>query len=68
MASKIKTTLAAVILISSVSLIGGCETAAGVTKGVAYGVAYTAEGAAKDTVNLWQAIIKADKWMQENLW
>lgn len=45
-------------------LLGGCET----TKGAATGVGATAMGVAKDTKNFWQAILKADEWIKENLW
>ena len=55
--------------------LNGCET----IKGAAYGtgstvvsategIGATACGAAKDTVNLWQAVLKANDWIKENLW
>ncbi|MFH0762346.1 MAG: hypothetical protein V1925_00450 [Candidatus Omnitrophota bacterium] len=56
-----------VLLIGAV-LISGCETAAGAAKGIAY----TAEGAGKDTVNIvggtGGVLMKLDNWMRENLW
>lgn len=56
------------VLFFGIVFLGGCETA----KGAAYGLGTTAEaaaqGAAKDTVNLWQAILKTDAWIQKNLW
>ena len=54
----------------------GCETTKGVVGGVATGVATglgttvagTADGVAKDTHNLWQAVLETDRWIKENLW
>lgn len=45
-------------------LLLGCET----TKGVAVGIGATAQGAAKDTVSLWQTLVKCDNWLREKLW
>ena len=49
-------------------LVSGCETAKGLTKGVAYTIADTGRGVAKDSCNFWQGIIKAEEWIKENLW
>lgn len=58
-----KAVLFAVLFLCSI-FISGCETAAGAAKGIAY----TAEGAGKDTVGLCGAIMKLDNWIRENLW
>lgn len=64
-----------VFLFLGVILIAGCETTKGATKGVAgtvgaltVGLADTASGAAKDSVSLWQGILKLDEWIKKNLW
>ena len=70
-----KRTLFAIIL-SFGLLLSGCETTKGVVGGVATGVATglgttvsgTADGVAKDTHNLWQAVLETDRWIKENLW
>ena len=53
-------------------LLSGCETAKGFSKGVGSGVtstvAYTAEGAAKDTHTAYNLITAIDDWIKENLW
>lgn len=58
-------------LFLGIIVLSGCETA----KGAAYAVGATAEGiggtaygAAKDTANLWQGMLKADAWIRKNLW
>ena len=53
-----------VVLFLVIGLVSGCETTAGAAKGVAC----TVEGAGKDTVGLWGAIMQADSWIRENLW
>ena len=45
-------------------LISGCET----TTGAARGIDDTSEGAAKEVVTPWDAIMKLDSWIRENLW
>jgi predicted small secreted protein len=64
MARKRKPVLLIGFLLLSIILINGCQTTAGVAKGVAYSV----EGAGKDTYNLFKFIQTADKWIRENLW
>ena len=67
------------ILFLGIIFLGGCETAKGAAygvgttaKGIGEGVGVTAQGvatgAAKDTVNFWQAILRADNWIKKNLW
>ncbi len=63
------------VLFLGIILLSGCETAKGAAYGTvdtvgaaAKGVGATACGAAKDTANLWQGILKADDWMKKNLW
>ncbi len=51
-----------------VSLLSGCETAAGAGKGLAYGVYASGEGAVHDTQNTYGFIKHVDEWIQENLW
>ena len=51
-------------LLASFILLSGCQTAAGVGKGMAS----TAEGVGKDTCSLAQAIGAADSWIRKNLW
>ncbi len=59
--------------------ISGCETAKGFSKGMTTGVAgvgagitstvaYTAEGAAKDSYTAYNLIGALDDWIKENLW
>jgi len=56
--------------------ISGCQTikgtAAGVAGGVAIGVGGTvygfSKGLADDAYDTWQAIERADQWLQENYW
>ncbi len=59
---------AILILLGAFLLLSGCETAAGVTKGLAGGIHSTAEGVGKDSWNLFQAMKAADNWMRKNLW
>jgi len=49
-------------------LLSGCQTATGLGKGVAYGVAATAEGISKDSQDFWKFMNKADEWVKDNLW
>ncbi|MCM8765783.1 MAG: hypothetical protein NC920_02935 [Candidatus Omnitrophica bacterium] len=42
----------------------GCAT----LKGISQGVALTCQGITDDSKNLWQSLLKADKWIRENLW
>lgn len=44
--------------------IFGCETA----KGAAKGAQADFQTASRGTANCWQALLKADDWMRENLW
>jgi len=62
-----KRALAILVLFSAV-LAAGCQTAKGVAVGMGTTLAGTAEGAAKDSVSLWQAILKLDDWMKKNMW
>lgn len=53
------------------ALLCGCETLAGMGKGLAYGIGYTIEGAGKDIYNVYNSrgfIKTADDWIKENLW
>lgn len=52
------------LLLSSAMLISGCSTA----KGLATGIGATTVGVTEDAKNFWQAMLKADEWMKENLW
>ena len=52
------------ILLAGVVFLSGCETA----RGVSYGVARTAEGIGKDSVSFWKLLWSADSWMKEHLW
>lgn len=70
-----KTRIVFIFLFLSVILISGCETAKGAAGGVAStvgvaaeGLANTAEGAAKDSLSLWQGILRVDDWIKKNLW
>ncbi len=63
---KIKVLLWALFL--GIIFISGCETAKGAACGFGTTVEATAKGVGKDTVNLWQGILKADAWMHKNLW
>jgi len=58
----------ALVLLGTLLMLGGCETAIGAGKGFAGGVASTAEGVGKDTCNLFGAIQSADAWIRKNLW
>lgn len=53
--------LAFVLLPVIMILTSGCETTKNVAKGIAQGVP-------ADAKNTWQSILKADKWIDENLW
>lgn len=53
--------LSLILLPAIMILTTGCETTKNVAKGIAQGVP-------ADAKNSWQAILKADKWMDENLW
>jgi len=73
--TKKKNTFLLWVLFSSFILLAGCETAKGAAygvgataQGVGEGIGATAEGVAKDTTNLWQAMLRADEWMRKNLW
>jgi predicted small secreted protein len=55
-------------LLLSFILLSGCETSKGAAVGMGGAVASTASGVAEDSKNLWQSILKADKWMRDNLW
>lgn len=56
--------ISGVLLLFILLSIAGCQTA----KGIAQGVGYTVEGAAKDTQSLGAAIMSLDGWIRENLW
>lgn len=56
------------ILLLGTILLNGCQTVEGAAKGVAFTIAGTANGVAKDSVNIWQAILKVDDWTKKNLW
>jgi hypothetical protein len=64
---KLKPALLAIILLSTI-LVSGCETTKGVAGGLGTTVLGTAQGVAKDTNILWQAALKIDNWIRENLW
>ncbi len=68
-----------IALIFLILAVSGCETVKGLSKGVTTGVAgvgigvtsavaYTAEGAAKDTYAAYNFLGAADDWIKENLW
>jgi hypothetical protein len=68
-----------IIFVFLLFLISGCETAKSFSKGMAAGiagvgsgvtstVAYTAEGATKDTHTAYNLIGAIDDWIKENLW
>lgn len=50
------------------AVLAGCETTAGIGKGIACGVASTAEGAGEDIYNSVAWIPAADNWIKKNLW
>jgi len=56
------------VLLLSLVLAAGCETAKGFATGFATGVASTTTGAAKDATGIWQGFLRMDSWMRENLW
>jgi len=56
------------VLFLGVVFVSGCETAKGAACGLGTTAVATTKGIAKDTTNLWQAILKADGWIQKNLW
>jgi len=58
----------ALALLLSLTLLAGCETAAGAGKGLACGVGSTAEGVGKDSYNFFGSIMAADQWIRKNLW
>ncbi|MCU0666265.1 MAG: hypothetical protein MUF05_04115 [Candidatus Omnitrophica bacterium] len=62
----------AFVLLLLVIFLCGCNTISAMGKGVAQGVTNTAKdtghGAVKDTVSMWQALLKADAWVKKNLW
>jgi len=66
-------------LVFAAFLLAGCQTAKGLSKGVAietagaaYGVAYTAQGMVEDAysgvVGTHNVIMSTDKWIRENAW
>ena len=55
-------------LFLSIMFLGGCETVKGAACGLGTTAEATAKGVGKDTANLWQAILKADTWIKNNLW
>ena len=62
-----KHALAVCILFSAI-FVSGCQTAKGAAVGMGTTVAGTADGAAKDSVNLWQGILQLDDWIKKNMW
>ncbi len=52
------------VMLGFLVCLSGCET----TAGAASGLAYTIEGAGKDTVNIFGALSGIDSWMRKNLW
>ena len=64
------------IFIAVVSMLSGCETARGVSKGVGVGlvpgvvsgVEYTAKGMAKDASFGFGLFDGIDTWLRDNLW
>lgn len=56
------------ILFLCILSTAGCQTAKGASQGIGVTVAGTAKGAAEDSKNIWQAILRADDWIKENLW
>jgi len=56
------------VLFLGLVFLGGCETAKGAAGGIGMTAVGTAQGAASDTKNIWQAILKADDWVKNNLW
>jgi predicted small secreted protein len=55
-------------LVWVVFILCGCAT----TKGIGEGISKTGQGVARgiiqDSKNFWQALLKADNWIKENLW
>lgn len=49
-------------------MLTGCETTAGLAKGVAGTVVATGNGVVQDTKTTVNFLQKADKWVQKNLW
>lgn len=60
----IKNVLVSCILFSSVLLSSGCQTA----KGVTTGLATTTEGVVQDTTNTAGFLAGTDAWVKKNLW
>lgn len=65
---KNKAVFLLLVLFSVIIFLGGCETIAGTTQGVAYGVGSTATGMGKDTYNTYNFIQAMDMWFKKNLW
>ncbi|MBL7081475.1 MAG: hypothetical protein ISS44_02775 [Candidatus Omnitrophica bacterium] len=51
-----------------VLFLSGCETTKGAVMGGGAVVISTGQGIAKDSTNFWQAALRLDDWMRENLW
>jgi predicted small secreted protein len=51
-------------LILIILALSGCATA----KGLGEGIGKISQGLIQDSKNFWQALLKADNWIKENLW
>lgn len=64
--------LAAFVVTASVGLLSGCETTKQTAKGFSHGlhddVSNTAGNCKDAAVGTYDAVVKADKWMQQNMW
>jgi predicted small secreted protein len=59
------------VLLLVIFILCGCATAKGLgegLKGLGKGLAKTNQGIVQDSKNFWQALLKADNWIKENLW
>ncbi len=65
---KLAKNFAMLFVLASFVMLAGCNTAAGFGKGVGCAVGSTAEGVAKDSVDIAGGVMAADNWMRENLW
>ena len=56
------------VLLLVIFILCGCATAKGLGEGLGSTISKTSQGVVEDSKNFWQALLKIDNWIKENLW
>ena len=56
------------VLLLVIFILCGCATVKGLGEGIGKTSQGLIQGISQDSKNFWQALLKVDNWMRENLW